>query len=276
MPYSIVIRCFPKTDLPVTGAQGKNLQGVFLDLTRKANPKLSAALHKGDELRGYTVSPLFKGKSFALNRHAKPDSKEIIRAGTPCWVRYTLLDGEIYSAFMKHLLSEKGTPGFSLGETKFLIGEVLSTPESGDKWAGYISPEELWNRASSENLTFRFEAVAPVVFKQGDLNLPLPLPVLFFKSLLAKWNKSYPHLTINERIRETFERNVGLMEFRLRSEVWEDTRTKYHGFIGKFSFYGSKKLSPEEVKALNLLSDFAFYSGVGAKTTMSLGMVRRI
>jgi CRISPR-associated endoribonuclease Cas6 len=177
---------------------------------------------------------------------------------------------------MKCLLSEKGAPGFAVGETEFLISEVLSTPESGDRWAGYSSAQDLWERASADELAFRFEAVAPVVFKQGDLNLPLPLPLLFYKGLLLKWNKSYPHLNLSEWIGEFIDRWVSLMEFRIRTEVWEDNRVKYHGFIGRFSFYASKKVPPEKVKAINLLSDFAFYAGVGAKTTMSLGMVRRI
>ncbi len=100
--------------------------------------------------------------------------------------------------------------------------------------------------------------MAPVVFKQGDLNLPLPLPTPFYKGLLLKWNKSYPHLKLDEGIGEVIERSVSLMEFRIRTEVWEDTRVKYHGFIGKFSFYASKKIALETIKAINLLSDFAF------------------
>jgi len=152
MPYSIVIRCFPESDFPVNAAQGRNLQAVFLDWIRKANPGLSASLHKGNQLRDYTVSALFKGKSLALNRRARPDSKEVVRAGTPCWLRFTLLTEEIYPALMKCLLSEKGAPGFPVGETEFLISEVLSTPESGDRWAGYSSAQDLWERASAEEL----------------------------------------------------------------------------------------------------------------------------
>jgi CRISPR-associated endoribonuclease Cas6 len=52
--------------------------------------------------------------------------------------------------------------------------------------------------------------------------------------------------------------------------------TTFPGFVGSCSFRLVAVQNPELVKTLNALADFAFYAGIGAKSTMGCGVARRI
>jgi len=51
---------------------------------------------------------------------------------------------------------------------------------------------------------------------------------------------------------------------------------RFTGFVGKCTFRLKGHPSSDIIKALNTLADFAFYSGTGMKTTMGMGLTRRI
>jgi CRISPR-associated endoribonuclease Cas6 len=46
--------------------------------------------------------------------------------------------------------------------------------------------------------------------------------------------------------------------------------------VGRVTYHLKDRQNWEMHRQLNLLADFAFYSGVGAKTAMGMGQVRRI
>jgi CRISPR/Cas system CMR-associated protein Cmr1 (group 7 of RAMP superfamily) len=52
--------------------------------------------------------------------------------------------------------------------------------------------------------------------------------------------------------------------------------TTFPGFVGSCSFRLVELHDRSIIKTLNALADFAFFSGVGAKTTMGCGVVKRI
>ncbi|MBM4027556.1 MAG: CRISPR system precrRNA processing endoribonuclease RAMP protein Cas6, partial [Planctomycetes bacterium] len=57
--------------------------------------------------------------------------------------------------------------------------------------------------------------------------------------------------------------------------VYQLKRGTYPGGYGDVTFEALDTTSPY-VRTLNLLADFAFYSGVGTKTTMGMGQARRV
>ena len=190
-----------------------------------------------------------------------------------------------------HFLSN---PDLSLEmvRTELVVSRVLATAASGELWAGYASFEEIYDRASEENRTFCFDFSAPTFFKRGggpaypDLTVPLPLPELVFGSLLQNWNRFSPMPFDNAAlIKDLCAHHMEISHWRGGSEsarlVFRNGKATYQtvmvpGFVGRCSIRLVGSHDSRLIKALNALANLAFYSGVGAKTTMGFGVARRL
>lgn len=282
MPYAIVIHAFPRTNLPLAHAQGKILHGLFYELLQKA----SAA--KGDEV--HSVEGL-KPFSTALLLSERQRRAEFIRAGEELKIRFTFLDDSLYPLLARYFLS---TPDLSLElvRTELTVTRILSTPQSGEEWAGCATFEELYANASDSEKQFSFHFAAPTFFKRGggpaypDLLVPLPLPDLVFGSLLRNWNQFAPTAFVEVNLmKEICSHHLEMTHHRISSQLArlifprDDgtyRTTTFPGFVGSCSFRLVELHDQSIIQTLNALADFAFYAGVGAKTTMGCGVARRI
>lgn len=282
MPYSIVIHAFPRTDLPLAHAQGKILHGLFYELLQKASAV------KGDEVHGVEGLKPF---STALLLNERQRRAELIRAGEELKVRFTFLDDDLYPLLARYFLT---TPNlsFDLVRTELTVARILSTPQSGEEWAGCASFADLYAAASETEKQFSFQFATPTFFKRGggptypDLLVPLPLPDLVFGSLLRHWNQfasaSFVEATL---LRELCAHHLEMTHHRISSQqarlVFQREDGQYHtttfpGFVGTCVFRLVGLQDAAIIKTLNALADFAFFSGVGAKTTMGFGVAKRI
>ena len=282
MPYAIVIHAFPKTDLPLAHAQGKILHGLFYEFLQKA----SAA--KGDEVHSAAGLKPF---STALLLSERQRRTEFIRAGEEIKVRFTFLDDSLYPILARYFLSASDL-SFDLVRTELTVVRILSTPQSGEEWAGCATFEEIYERASEEEKQFSFQFVTPTFFKRGggpaypDLIVPLPLPDLLFGSLLRNWNQFSPTSFVEAALlREVCAHHLEVTHHRIISQLarlvfqreeGNYRTTVFSGFVGICSFRLVELHDLGIVKTLNALADFAFYAGVGAKTTMGFGVARRL
>jgi CRISPR-associated endoribonuclease Cas6 len=282
MPYAIVIHAFPKTDLPLVHAQGKILHGLFYELLQKA----SAA--KGDEIHS---TEGLKPFSTALLMNDRQRRAEHIRAGEEIKIRFTFLDDALYPLLARYFLS---TPdlSFDLVRTELTVARILTTPQSGEEWAGCTSFEDLYAHASAEEKQFSFQFATPTFFKRGggpaypDLIVPLPLPDLVFGSLLRNWNQFSPIAFVEAALfKEICTHHLEVTHHRITSqqarlifqrEDGQYKTTAFPGFVGTCSFRLVGLQNPDLVKTLNALADFAFYAGVGARTTMGCGVAKRL
>jgi len=282
MPYAIVIHAIPRTDLPIAHAQGKILHGVFYELLQKASAV------KGDEV--HSVEGL-KPFSTALLLSERQRRAEHIRAGEELKVRFTFLDDAIYPLLARYFLS---TPdlGFELVRTELTVSRILSTPQSGEEWAGCTSFAELYANASDSEKQFSFHFATPAFFKRGggpaypDLIVPLPLPDLVFGSLLRNWNQFSPSSFVEANLlKEMCSHHLEMTHHRITSQLarlvfqrgdGQYRTTTFPGFVGSCSFRLVELHDRSIIKTLNMLADFAFYAGVGAKTTMGFGVARRL
>ncbi len=282
MPYAIVIHAIPRTDLPIAHAQGKILHGVFYELLQKASAV------KGDEV--HSVEGL-KPFSTALLLSERQRRAESIRAGEELKVRFTFLDDAIYPLLARYFLS---TPdlSFELVRTELTISRILSTPQSGEEWAGCTSFAELYANASDSEKQFSFHFATPAFFKRGggpaypDLIVPLPLPDLVFGSLLRNWNQFSPSSFVEANLlKEMCSHHLEMTHHRITSQLarlvfqrgdGQYRTTTFPGFVGSCSFRLVELHDRSIIKTLNMLADFAFYAGVGAKTTMGFGVSRRL
>src|SRR5262249_60758724 len=112
-----------------------------------------------------------------------------VRAGVVLRVRFAFLDDSLDPLLARYFLSAADLT-FDLVRTELTVARILTTPQSGEEWAGYASFAELYERASEEEKHFSFQFVSPTFFKRGggptypDMIVPLPLPDLVFGSLL--------------------------------------------------------------------------------------------
>lgn len=282
MPYAIVIHTFPKTDLPLIHAQGKVLHGLFYELLQKAS------VAKGDEIHDTTGLKPF---STALLLNERQRRAEGIRAGEELKVRFTFLDDTIYPLLSRYFLATQDLH-LELVHTELTVARILTTPQSTEEWAGYTSFADLYRHASDEEKRFSFHFATPTFFKRGggpaypDLIVPLPLPDLVFGSLLRNWNQ-FSALPFSEEalLKDIFAHNLEMTSHRIASQqarlVFQQPDGKYRttafpGFIGQCHFRLLAVHDAEVVKQLNALADLAFFSGIGARTTMGFGVARRI
>ena len=240
---------------------GRGVHAFFFRLLQGLGYEGIEALHKEQE-KCFTVSPLFKCKE----------------SSNPCdfWFRITSLRKDL-SRILLDLEGER-VPPFVLRGIEFEPLEVIREQDK-HPWAGTCSFEELynnglvWARAPKPDLLgFRF--ITPTAFRivNSRLNMPLPYPRLVFQSLANKWNTFAPMpLWIDW---SDFDRWITLARFSLNTKALAFGSFKQVGFVGECWFLVDPQAKSMLRQALYTLAQFAFYAGVGRKTTMGMGMVR--
>jgi CRISPR-associated endoribonuclease Cas6 len=165
--------------------------------------------------------------------------------------------------------AKENTMALALGKTRVRVTEVESVL-SGPPWR-YC--EELIEEAAEER-QIGLEFLSPTAFRVRSTNYLFPQSNLVFSSLLQHW-EPFSGLTLSSCLEGCLD-SIVLSRYQLQTELVSLSRFKWIGFKGYAVYTLPHELSPSQVKALNCLSDFAFYSGVGAKTTMGMGQTRRI
>jgi CRISPR-associated endoribonuclease Cas6 len=119
----------------------------------------------------------------------------------------------------------------------------------------------------------RLSFETPTYFSRNGRDLPLPDPVLVFRSLLNKWNLHAPdHLDIGEAIARDLLDRVVVLDADVHTLSTEAAhRARRTGFVGTVGFsVGS--CSDEIAGAFTALVRAAEYLGVGAQTTRGFGV----
>lgn len=171
-------------------------------------------------------------------------------------------------------------------------------------WAGQATYGGLIRHhlAATPPEAIQFEFVSPTAFSSADLNIPLPDPLRVFDNLRQQWSVLNPlpaAFALPDTFMDFVRHFVPLTKYSAHSEVVQ-LDTPEIGFCAeqvKFTIKPRSKVNnrlrvkhPDRADALDalnslrddlargiaLLSDFAFFSGVGIKTTTGMGMVRRL
>jgi CRISPR-associated endoribonuclease Cas6 len=309
--YSTIVKLIAMQNGQLPATQGRLAHAAFLDIIRAVDPALAGALHASRGRKPFTVSPLW-----GLPRQQDPKGLVSVRQGHQAWLRFTLLGSELFTTFTRHFLSpltpsqeerraeslpaprslslprEGGAGGeVRIGNLDFAISEILTTPGS-HPWAGYTSVSELYRRwpsaASAGDESARkiaLEFASPTVFSRGSdqdgmgkFMEPFPAPAMFFGSVAAMWNEHMPApLSLpKQAIRQYAEETVVVGLYKMESQMFRYWGRPQIGATGKMTYLLKDKGNRAMIRTLNMLADFAFYSGAGYKTTMGMGQCRRI
>ena len=283
MPHSLVVNFMPKTAIYPEFLTGRHLHALFLTLVSSVDKELGDRLHGQNKDKAFTLSPIQvdSGQPVKSNLIKKVgnrggdllqcDRKLPIPADTACWWRISLLDDALFGNLAKLWLNLNPSQPWHLGSANLYITSVLGTAQSTQPWANFAPYAQIYEQASDSDRIIHFQLCTPTAFRQGKFDSPLPTAECVFKSLLARWHTYSSILISNEIFEYLFPSS-----FQISSEAVKNYNGHFIGCIGDITFRILGDPDPSVIKQINTLADFALYSGIGRKTTMGMGMVRRI
>jgi CRISPR-associated endoribonuclease Cas6 len=280
MPHSLVVNFMPKTPIYPEYLTGRHIHALFLTLVSSVDKELGDRLHGEKANKGFGLSPIVvvdgskpKLKMRSANYELRiTNYQSLIPPSSQCWWRISLLDEVLFSKLTGLWLNLNPDRAFHLGSADLYITSILGTPQSSQPWSNFATYQQIYDRASETERNITFHLATPTAFRQGKYDSPLPTRDNVFKSLCDRWN-TYSEVPIDPEIIEY----IFPSRFDIKTEVVKNYDT--HSFIGCIGEIGYRILGDVEplvIKQINALADFAIFSGIGRKTTMGMGMVRRV
>lgn len=282
--YSSILTLHASHDGALQPTQGHHALAAFYNLVEQVDPELSALLHDTNARKPFTLStlnelPALRDPSTAQSSRSGQVAVRL-RAGHECWLRVTLASDAMFQTFISRFMhpsagsGQVARPTIRLGEMEFGVSAVLTAPGS-HAWAGYTTVEDLMaNARTSDTLTFEF--ASPVSFSLGDNRMEImPRPELVFIGLHRKWQEWCGLPTTMKLSADWLRERVLVSQWEMRSHMWRYGKQHQIGSEGRVT-YRVFDADEDTLYMLNTLADFAFYAGVGRKTTQGMGQVRRM
>lgn len=230
---------------------------ILLDRIWKAHQGLGNALHNTGMMSPFSLSPVMGKKE-----------RGTVVENESYWVRVSLLHEDLEEVFIETLGRGLWDRPLHLGELVFQVEDVLWGERRGHPWTGRDSYQQLMAAARSPT-KLALGLASPVSFKRGDLHYPLPEPSLIFGNLVRRWNL-FSSLQLLERP-ECFD--VSYASFDLSSKPFHLRKGgTILGAKGKLTFIFDG--DEETRRYYHTLLRFAFYAGIGVKTTQGMGLCR--
>ncbi len=157
--------------------------------------------------------------------------------------------------------------------------QSVTCDASQHPWAGMVEYEELAaanlldSARPSNRVTLCFNS--PTSFKSDGMQVPVPMPNLVFGSLVDRWNQFSP-IALSDEMRDFGRSNIAINRYKLRSAPVPQKNGGFRtGGMGEVTYIA---LSGDRYwhGAMQMLADFAKFSGVGVQTTNGMGQVRRV
>ena len=264
MPISTVIKLFPEKDTLLPSTMGRYAHAVFFEILRHSEPEMAEEIHKAN-VKPFTTSPL-QGK------FEKRGKEILIREGTQCWMRYTLLDDSLFPVFSQYFL-EIPQPTFRLKGGIFQLTELLTSEDTEEtKWSGHATYEELMENAKTyTSIDVRF--YSPTAFRERNKsggkprNFPGIDVMRCYQSWVKRWNafasvgEGLEHApTIDKDKLLLFIWNHGcLTRIETQRRMMDFDKHKQAGFIGKgqWQFREDWGFDPDEDDEMDYLPEDA-------------------
>jgi len=267
MLTSLVLTLTTNSPLLFPPHLGRASHAAFLRLIAQADPDLAKRLHAPDQRRPFTCSNLWglrrQGRSLTL----APDAL--------AFLRYTGLNGEVSHCLQRW--ADDPPPKIELEGSELAVQRATLDPAL-HPWAGQTSYEKLAAAyllpAGRPASRVELEFASATAFRSGGHTLPFPLPELVYGGLISKWNDFAP-VAVSEELHRFAEEMLVVSRYRLKTVALRaKSKSLQIGFVGQCRYTA---LSSDRywLGVLQLLSDYAFYAGVGYQTTVGMGQTRR-
>ena len=306
--YAFLLKLRPLQQGTLMAFSGELVHGAWLKWLSYAAPDVAKWLHEGNKRRLFTCSSLQFPIPTPRMRDAERDNIHLpLDPEKTYTVRITLLLGELFPLFYKALTDfntqkhgASKPPFMQIGKQSFLLEEVIVDLDDPSGWTGYTSLTDLVEKAKLLKLgkvePLALEFASLTTFNRGGAktraygNHParLPLPHYVFPGLARRWEELAPPELVSliqmERI-EQYCQDDGIIiaDYDLKPHQLKFTTHVQLGFVGscKYALRGPDEPTTDETpltvrEQILLLSQLAFYCGVGYKTAMGMGRTRPI
>ena len=246
------------------------------DVLRSDFPPIDQIVH---DAGNYTTSGLLHPQLIRRVRGT-------LKSGEAVWVRLVGLTADVSERL--RVFVENPPAGVEVDGVYWVLDEVMT----GGKWCASTRFTELIARQlnAPPREKFSMEFASPTTFKVRGMSMPLPIPANVFGSLKNRWEQM-TGTTIHDDLLPFIDYFVMLTKHDIHTQIMRfKKRQPEVGFTGTVSYeirkYSSyfQKQDPTLADRLEhhyddlanwvgLLTDFAFYGGVGGKTTQGMGMV---
>ncbi|HIC91512.1 MAG TPA: CRISPR-associated endoribonuclease Cas6 [Syntrophaceae bacterium] len=266
---SLVLVLRPEEDLILPATLGNFGHACFLEIVSSKDKALTEELHSDKKDKPFTVS-LLQGEFTS-------EGKRLLASrGKEYWMRITSLNNNLSQLLLN--LDEKTLNAVAISDGRFEIVKIAKEA-GGHAWAKSATYEDLYNQRVAEGKDIfpkiRLKFYSPTTFRSQGQNIPLPLPRLVFYGLAQKWNR-YSPIFLGDDIAEIAEKYIHISRYKLRTHMLDFGNYRQVGFTGECEFLLKKYGDDIWQRIIHLLCDFAFYAGIGYKTTMGMGQVRRM
>jgi CRISPR-associated endoribonuclease Cas6 len=246
---------------------GNALHALFFDLVAQKDWVMAHELHAARAEKPFAVSPL-QGEFTTTNGFLSLSDERVY------WIRLTSIENRLSALLLE--LKDSITEVQIFGESFRVTRAVADASEH--PWAGQTTFEDMYNSivASPQpwQKKIRMSFFSPTTFRSGRKNIPLPVPRLVFLHLSQKWN-AFSRINLGSNIADIIDERLSLSRHSIRTNVLDFGTYKQIGFVGECEFliHGENDI-PSRV--FHLLAKFAFYAGIGHKTTMGMGQARLV
>jgi CRISPR-associated endoribonuclease Cas6 len=306
--YAILLKLRPLQRGTLMPFSGELVQGAFLHWLKNAAPDVATWLHDGNKRRLFTCSSLqFPIPAQRMLEAQRTNVHLPLDPEKTYTVRITLLLGELLPLFHKALMhfnaketGAKKSPFIQIGKQLLTLEEVITGNDDASGWTGFTSFASLLEQAH----TLRLGKVEPLAMEFASLTTfnranqrsqvygghyaRLPLPHYLFPGLVRRWQELAPpelaQVVQMERVEQYIEDDgIIIADYELKMHQVKFTTHEQPGFIGmcKYDLRGPDETATPEApltvrQQLLLLTQLAFYCGIGYKTAMGMGQVRSI
>lgn len=285
MPFSFVMYCHPEVDLSKRAYSGRGLHDGFMAFLAQLDSHVVKRI-VGSNSIPFTLSPLFGEVDRVAMTKERPGSEKLIherdsvregliKAGTPCRLRVTLLEDSVGKR-MEGILRESGE-GLSLpiGGIPLMITDTVFSNESTDPWVRCKNYKELYDDASPSMRNVVLQFVTATAFERRGGSLPLPDPQLVFRGYFDHWRR-FSFVPFSSDFMEVIEQSILLTDFNISPVSQEMDYGKQHGFTGWCRFLLVGRHHERHIREFNTLADYAYYCGTGRDTSLGMGVTRRV
>ena len=270
MLISIVVTVESDSERLLPRSVGRAHYAATLQRLQSVAPRLVTAIHDDDGPKPLTCSDILNGRSNRDGTRLEP--------GRPYYLRVTGLTPSVSQALLEALVEKPPETVEFVRNPLRVTGATVEETEHG--WAGSTTYEALAARQMPPSsmpirrqVTMQF--ASPTAFKQAGRQTPLPLPDLVFGSLVERWNRFSP-LALSPEMRRFGAEMLALTRYRLQSRpVPQKNGALRIGGVGTASY---RALGGDRywLAAMQMLAEFARYSGVGVQTATGMGQARRL
>lgn len=242
---------------------GKAAHALFLRLITAADAEMGARLHDESGHRPFTVSDLM---GLPHTRQGIP-----VTAGQTCYLRFTSYADALSGLLLEQVLLSLPAD-VELENRPFAVDGVFlakgAHPLSGQTSYHDLAQQRLLGTKRAPTRVKLFFA-SPTTFRSQAKNVPMPLPGLVFGSLAERWN-AFSSVTISPEVRQYADEHLAIAQCHVRTRAVEVAGGRQVGFMGSCT-YAALSHECYWLRVIRLLAAFAFYGGVGYKTTMGFG-----